>query len=295
MEGSVKNEFSHGKFVLSPKFAVLLQNGDYYEYMKVFYERNELQLFVFPGENLTFPSHLHKELEFILCLEGEIAVSCNDISEILKPNDFMLVCPNNVHSYNTTMDNQFILCIVSMEYLPLFKDYFLHQPESPYIKNEHTQSFRKYVTLLAEEYNHERNREAMVGYMHLILSEALRKMTFLPDKQPKYDDILPELLLYLEENFKSSMSLSEVATHFGLNSSYLSRLLSMRLNCTYTYYLQELRIEFAKHLLNTSTMSITQVGFESGFPTQRTFNRTFRKIAGISPREYRTKSVLTSR
>ncbi|HWT74034.1 MAG TPA: AraC family transcriptional regulator [Mobilitalea sp.] len=259
--------------------------------MKIFYERKGLQFHVFQGENLTFPSHLHKEIEFVMCLEGELEVSCNEKLEVMKPYDFMLAFPNTVHSYNAASANRFILGIVATDYLPLFKDYFLHEPETPFIKSENTHLFRNYVILLSDEYEKDRNKEIMVGYMHLILAFAVKELVLLSKKQPKYDDILPNLLLYLDDNFKNNLSLEDLASHFGLNSSYLSRLLSTRLNCTFTHYLQELRIEYAKYLLNTSTLSITQIAFESGFSTQRSFNRTFSEIVKIPPREYKAKST----
>lgn len=258
--------------------------------MKVFYEKKDQQLYAFFGENLTFPSHLHKEVEFIMCLEGEIEVSCNGKAEVLKAYDFMLAFPNTIHSYSSLANCKYILSIVSTDYLPLFKDYFLHEPETPFIKSENTLSFRKYVKLLASESTRDRSKEMMVGYLHLILSGALKALTLLPKKVSKYDDNLPEILLYLEDNYRNNLSLTNIASHFGLNSSYLSRLLSTRLNCTLTHYLHELRIGYAKYLLDTSSLSITQIAFECGFSTQRTSNRTFSEIVKISPREYRILS-----
>lgn len=255
--------------------------------MKVFYEKKELQLYTFYGENLTFPPHLHKEVEFMMCLEGEIEVSCNEKSAVLKPYDFMLAFPNTIHSYRSLSNYKFIISIVSPDYLPLFRDYFLHEPETPFIRSIHTFSFRKYVKLLAKESRRDENKELMVGYLHLILARALKEFTLLPKKPPKYDDCLPEILLYLEDNYKNSLSLTDIASHFGLNSSYLSRLLSTRLNCTLTQYLHELRIGYAKYLLDTSSLSITQIAFECGFSTQRTFNRAFLNITKLTPREYR--------
>lgn len=257
--------------------------------MKVFYEKKDLQLYAFYGENLTFPPHLHKEIEFIMCIEGELEVICNGKTEVLKPNDFMLAFPNTIHSYRTSINNKFILSIVSPDYLPLFKDYFIHEPETPFIKYKSTHFIRDYVVLLANESCLERNKEIMIGYLHLILAGALKELTLVPKNQQKYDDILPELLLFLENNYRNDLSLTDIALHFGLNASYLSRLLSSKLNCTLTHYLYELRIGYAKYLLDTSQLTITQIAFDCGFSTQRTFNRAFIKIVKITPREYRNK------
>jgi AraC-like DNA-binding protein len=184
------------------------------------------------------------------------------------------------------------LSIVSTDYLPLFRDYFLLEPETPFIKADAAKSFHKYVRLLIKEASNDGNKEIMVGYLHLILAGALKEMTLISKKQPKYDDNLPEILSFLEDNYRNNLSLSDIASHFGLNSSYLSRYISARLNCSLTLYLQELRIGYAKHLLQTSSLSITQIAFECGYSTQRSFNRNFIKLVKASPREYRNEKIM---
>src|SRR5690606_39479369 len=56
-------------------------------------------------------------------------------------------------------------------------------------------------------------------------------------------------------------------------------------------YLQRRRIERAMALLRTTDASVTQICFEVGFSSLGTFSRTFRDIVGVSPTDYRHRSV----
>jgi AraC-like DNA-binding protein len=55
-------------------------------------------------------------------------------------------------------------------------------------------------------------------------------------------------------------------------------------------YLNDLRIDHAKHLLETTDKQIIRISLDSGFNDLSHFNRTFKKIVGSSPSEYR-KSI----
>ena len=48
-----------------------------------------------------------------------------------------------------------------------------------------------------------------------------------------------------------------------------------------------LRVEHAKNLLRSTDLKINDVIFESGFSDQKTFNRVFKELVNMTPKEYR--------
>ncbi len=52
-------------------------------------------------------------------------------------------------------------------------------------------------------------------------------------------------------------------------------------------YLINRRMEYAKHLLNTSGMSVKQIAYQCGFENEYYFSRIFKKLTGYSPSQYR--------
>lgn len=254
------------------------------------------------GENLSFPPHLHKELEIVVCLKGLITVTCNQSVYTLKERDILYVFPNCIHSYTHSEHSKFLICIASVDSFPMFKKLFAKECVNPKLEGHRTDSLHSLLQTLNTEYTSARetttieknakdttvkDNSVMLSYLQLILALSFRKMEFQEKKINHYEDILPDILNYLEENYTLELNADMIANYFGINPSYLSRLISSRLQCTLTQYIHELRINYAKHLLEHSGDSITQIGFECGFQTQRSFNRVFYQIANKTPREYR--------
>ncbi len=269
--------------------------------MKAFYEKKFSPIHIMQGENLSFPPHLHKELEIVVCLKGLITVTCNQSVYTLKEHDILYVFPNCIHSYTHSEHSKFLICIASVGSFPLFKKIFTKECVNPKLEAPKTGLLYPLLQALCAEYTTiETNAKdtntketavkdisVMLSYLQLILALSFREMEFQEKKTNHYEDILPEILNYLEENYTLELNADIIASHFGINPSYLSRLISSRLQCTLTQYIHELRINYAKHLLEHSGDSITQIGFECGFQTQRSFNRVFNQITNKTPREYR--------
>jgi transcriptional regulator GlxA family with amidase domain len=59
-------------------------------------------------------------------------------------------------------------------------------------------------------------------------------------------------------------------------------------------YIQELRIEAAKRLFETSNLSAAEVTYRVGYNDERSFRRLFKKHTGLAPKHYRAKFKMRS-
>ena len=78
-----------------------------------------------------------------------------------------------------------------------------------------------------------------------------------------------------------------LAQALNVSPFQLSRVFSERLHMGFNEYLNALRVDYARELLRETDLPITQLAFECGFESQRTFNRAFREQTGQSPRQFR--------
>jgi AraC-like DNA-binding protein len=93
---------------------------------------------------------------------------------------------------------------------------------------------------------------------------------------------------YIEEHFiNQDFSLTYLSGHFGLNSSYLSRLFKEEFGETFISYVTRVRIENAKTLLLGTPRSIKEVSLRVGYLNPLTFTRIFKKYTGKPPSVYR--------
>ncbi len=96
-----------------------------------------------------------------------------------------------------------------------------------------------------------------------------------------------KIKLYIKDNFQKAITLESVAKYINLHPSYCSTIFKKSEGKSVTEYINSLRINYAKELLDTSPYRIGEIGARCGIPDPYYFSRVFNKICGISPSEYR--------
>lgn len=99
-------------------------------------------------------------------------------------------------------------------------------------------------------------------------------------------DLFYQIKSYIADNCNQDLKLSDIAQAFHLNYTYLSTLFYQKTNEHFSDYLNKVRIEKARHLLQTQKLSIAQVSEQAGFINQGYFSKIFKKYTEMSPREY---------
>ncbi len=102
-----------------------------------------------------------------------------------------------------------------------------------------------------------------------------------------HNKTVSEIKKYIERNSASHITASEVAREMNISYSYMARLLSEHLGVGFCDLLLSARIDMAKKTLTSSEMSVTDIGFECGFPSTSSFIGSFKKATGKTPLEYR--------
>ncbi len=93
---------------------------------------------------------------------------------------------------------------------------------------------------------------------------------------------------YINENFSdSSLNISMIASHFGMNGSYVARFFRTQNNCTINDYINEVRLKYSYNILKNSDLSIKKIAGKSGYSSIVTYIRIFKKNQGMTPGEYR--------
>lgn len=100
-------------------------------------------------------------------------------------------------------------------------------------------------------------------------------------------------LLEEEELFREpDLRISDLASHLGSNRVYVSRIINQNLQTTFSDLINSYRVEYAKKLLTESRstlMSITEITETSGFSSESSFYRIFKKATGVSPKVWRNQ------
>ena len=92
---------------------------------------------------------------------------------------------------------------------------------------------------------------------------------------------------YLDEHYTEKVVLDDLAEKFFINKFYMTKIFKESYGTTINNYLISKRITRAKQLLRFTNMTVDEVGNAVGMGDANYFSRMFRKVEGISPREYR--------
>jgi len=106
----------------------------------------------------------------------------------------------------------------------------------------------------------------------------------------KYGYVISRAEKYVAENFcDPNISLITTARHVGMSAAHFSTVFSQTLGRSFISYLTGIRMEKAKELLRTTSMRLSDIALEIGYNEPNYFSHVFRKMEGITPKEYRAR------
>ncbi len=97
---------------------------------------------------------------------------------------------------------------------------------------------------------------------------------------------------FIELNYSKKISLTYIASHFGMNPSSFCRFFKSRTLMTFSQFLIEIRVAKACELIRKGAHNATETCFESGFTNLSNFHRQFKNVMGMTPTQYK-ESVST--
>ena len=106
--------------------------------MHAFVEARREPLSIHLSTGLTFPLHLHPQLELFLVLTGSSSVTVRGQTQVLGPGALALIFPNQVHSYTALEPGTgAVLVVCDLSYTGGYADTLLRShPEDPFLSGE---------------------------------------------------------------------------------------------------------------------------------------------------------------
>ena len=110
-----------------------------------------------------------------------------------------------------------------------------------------------------------------------------------PEEQKDYFQELSPVIKYIDTNFTSTISMSEMAEVAGLSATHFNQRFKSILQMSPSAYVLSRRVQLAQKLLVETDKSIGDVGAEAGFYDQSHFTKRFKRIVGLTPNAYRAQ------
>jgi AraC-like DNA-binding protein/quercetin dioxygenase-like cupin family protein len=280
--------------------------------LKAFFENQNkyesLPVTVTQIDNLNFFPHWHVDVEIVLVLEGDLQMGINTERRMLHTGDMAVCFSNDIHSYATVDHSRLLL----VKFLPEVVD-----SSGMWQKNHHL-----FVPFIQQDFVHGQNIiskevcDEIRSLLHGIYREGIQQeklytwvikgrllelcailLRHLPKQEPsgqKNEEhglsgirIVRAALQYMEENITRTLTLDEISKRMNVSPFYFSRMFNKVVGMNLKSYQNMLRLNKAENMIVNEQSSITEIAYECGFNSVRTFNRWFRLMRGFTPSELR--------
>jgi AraC-like DNA-binding protein len=122
------------------------------------------------------------------------------------------------------------------------------------------------------------------------LKELCRETCDLINKNKKSHNerLKEEVIHFIGKNYSDSMiSLTSLADQFHVTAPYLSQFFKEQMGINFSVYLENMRIDEARELMQSTDLSIAEVAAQVGYNSPHVFRKAFKRKEGIKPSEYK--------
>ncbi len=212
-----------------------------------------------------FISHQHEFGQFLFPLQGSLHIKTEWQEIKLTPDSCYYLPPKLNHIYRSTDRNEFLILDIPKHYIP-------GDTNSLYMQLDKQWASIRF--LLLEEAMNQGKSSAALKDLTRYVTHKLQSST-----SPSID--------YIHKNYKESIRVETLANIEHYHPVYYSTWFKQKTGKSLKDYISELRLKEAKHLLLTTSWSLTSISEELGFANSSSFTRWFVRCEGIAPQKYR--------
>lgn len=257
---------------------------------------------------IPFPSHTHDFSELVIVYGGKGIHSTGDQEYAVSQGDVFIIQGSRAHGYRQLDELMLFNIIYDEQNLPFpkedlydLKGYHALFTWEPRLRSE--LNFKSRLRLspkdLAKAVRYAESMERELaqepdGYRFMCTSYFMRLLGFLSrhyddSKVPEMKDLsrISGVLSFLEKNTDRFVSISEITDFSAMSESTLLRLFNRTTGFSPIEYHSRMRIQKVCQLLSTTSKTITEIAFDTGYSDSNYLSRQFKKVMGISPSEYR--------
>ena len=231
------------------------------------------------------PKHTHKQALFCFVMQGAYTETYGSKTRECKASTLLFHPPEELHAerFHEAGGRSFIIEIAPNWLTQVREHLTIAESSSDF----HGGAFELLGQKLYREFAHTDGASPLIieGLMMEMLGETMRHSAVKQcHHSPRWLEQAKELL---HARFTENLTLADVAQNVSIHPVHLAQTFHKTYQCTVGDYVRQLRIEYACHELATSAKPIVEIALAAGFCDQSHFTRTFKRIIGAPPSQYR--------
>ena len=251
--------------------------------------------------------HFHNCIELGFCYEGCGVFFINEKVLPFSAGDASIIFSNEIHIAQSSglkpsqwkfvlIDPISLLSGISIADLNLISNVIKRCNSFLNIvyKSDQSEIAQLVSKIFIELENQENNYRSMVRSLvwSFMIKLARTSAADNVDKDDNYLNIsrIAPALNYISENYIEPIRLHELAYVCKMSVTHFRRLFTTAMNIAPSEYIYTVKIKMASILLQNTEYSILEISMKVGYTTLSSFNRHFKRIMGVSPREWKKRS-----
>ena len=264
---------------------------------------NSFKIKVFEEKEFQAEWHFHPQYELTYMIQSTGIRYVGDSMHSFERGDLVLVGKNVPHSWKTLdAKNEQVKCVIIQWDDTLFNNW-LDKPEFTSIKkmllkSSYGLSFDLETSLSLEDsfisINNQSPFERILTFMNILNTlatkaskELLAGPSFGKDLSLKESNRVTIVNNFIRDNYQNDPSLTEISNKLSLSREAFCRFFKKTFDKTYSNYVNEYKITIVSKMLIETDLSVSEIGYESGFNNLSFFHRQFNKYQQKSPKLYR--------
>jgi AraC family transcriptional regulator len=232
------------------------------------------------------PRHTHEDAHFIFVISGRYLTSASDVTAPSKSSRLIF------NPAGTTHRDRFDASGGRFMAVSLNPEMTRTQSQIDFIDRPVGFSGGQVSWLGWKLYNEFHSRDEvsaliMTGLVFEMFGHILRSRVSFARSVPPWLRLAHELI---HDRFVQPLTIKEIAQAVGAHPAYLVRAFRNHYGMTIGEYVRKLRIEFACRQISVTCAPLSQIATMAGFYDQSHFTRTFKRVTGLTPNEYRSIS-----
>ena len=241
--------------------------------------------------------HLHKEVEMVFVAEGSLVLAADDHIYNIQQGELVFVSDNVVHQYHSISEDARVIKIKFLrkwiiEYITESQNLSAFNQIFENVFRVRTDAFLRESVM--RMLNCQIVQYADIFYLGIIISMIAYIMEYpqvIVESRPVsirnqlYTD---KALTYIYENLCEKITLKNLAEYLGIMEQYCSKYFKRNLGMKFLEFVNATRITYAQRLLLYTEDSVIDIAYKTGYSSIQSFNRNFKTVTGVPPREFRS-------
>lgn len=256
-------------------------------------------------EDKEFPAawHFHKEYELTYIIKSTGIRYVGNHMDAFHPGDLVMVGANLPHCWKTIGEQtENVKCIVIQWHEDLLLNW-LNKEEIQHIKEllERSQRGIKFDKSVLNELHESllqlvelQSFDRLILFLQVLQKlalttefELLAGASFSNSLSSSESERINLIYNYLKENHLDTITLTDIANEVSMSNDTFCRFFKKTFNTSFFSFLNEYKVSIASKMMIDTDLSISEIGYKTGYNNLTFFHRQFQKHMGVSPSKYR--------